>query len=102
MRYLVRVVDRQNKEIWLQLSIYPKRYDQSDVHSKLELVQANISTKSCSCEEDIESLKSTVLDLQCRSMKNNLIFTGLHEVSNEYTVTSRLVKDDNTFFKPSN
>ena len=50
------------------------------VSTKLELVQANISTKSCSCEEDIESLKSTVLDLQCRSMKNNLIFTGLHEV----------------------
>ena len=53
--------------------------------TKLESVQANISTNSCSCEEDIESLKSTVLDLQCRSMKNNLIFTGLHEVSNEYT-----------------
>ena len=55
------------------------------VSTKLESVQANISTNSCSCEEDIESLKSTVLDLQCRSMKNNLIFTGLHEVSNEYT-----------------
>ena len=55
------------------------------VSTKLESVQANISTNSCSCEEDIESLKSTVLDLQCRSMKNNLIFTGLLEVSNEYT-----------------
>jgi hypothetical protein len=50
-------------------------------HYKLHLN----STNSCSCEEDIENLKSTVLDLQCRSMKNNLIFTGLHEVSNEYT-----------------
>ena len=59
--------------------------DIKKVSTKLELVQANISTQSCNCEEDIESLKSTVLDLQCRSMKNNLIFTGLHEVSNEYT-----------------
>ena len=59
--------------------------DIKKLSTKLESVQANISTNSCSCEEDIESLKSTVLDLQCRSMKNNLIFTGLHEVSNEYT-----------------
>ena len=36
------------------------------VSTKLESVQANISTNSCSCEEDIESLKGTVLDLQCR------------------------------------
>ena len=44
----------------------------------------DISTNSCSCEEDIESLKCTILDLQCRSMKNNLIFTDLHEVKNEH------------------
>jgi len=54
------------------------------VSKRLESVQANIRT-NCSCEEDIESLKSTVLDLQCRSRKNNLIFTGLHEVNNEHT-----------------
>ena len=50
--------------------------DIKKVSTKLESVQANIRT-NCSCEEDIGSLKSTVLDLQCRSMKNNLIFTGL-------------------------
>jgi hypothetical protein len=35
--------------------------DIKKVSTKLELVQANISTQSCNCEEDIESLKSTVL-----------------------------------------
>ena len=30
-------------------------------------------------------MKSTVLDLQCRSLKINLTFTGLHEVNNECT-----------------
>ena len=35
--------------------------------------------------EEIETLKETVLDLKCRSMKNNLIFTGLHRVQNEIT-----------------
>ena len=59
--------------------------DIKKVSTKLESVQANISTNSCSCEEDIESLKSTALDLQCRSLKNNLIFTCLHEVNNEHT-----------------
>jgi hypothetical protein len=28
---------------------------------------------------DIHDLKSKVLDLQCRSMKNNLVFTGLYQ-----------------------
>ena len=50
--------------------------DIKKVSTKLESVQANIRT-NCSCEEDIGSLKNIVLDLQCRSMKNNVIFTGL-------------------------
>ena len=28
---------------------------------------------------DIHELKSNVLDLQCRSIKNNLVFTGLYQ-----------------------
>ncbi|VDI14753.1 Hypothetical predicted protein [Mytilus galloprovincialis] len=35
--------------------------------------------------KEIESLKAAILDLQCRSMKNNLIFTGLHRVPGEDT-----------------
>ena len=32
-----------------------------------------------------EELKATVIDMQCRSMKNNLIFRGIHEISDENT-----------------
>ena len=32
---------------------------------------------------DIHDLKSKVLDLQCRSMKNNLVFTGLYQSQSE-------------------
>ena len=35
--------------------------------------------------KEIKALKETVLDLKCRSMKNNLIFNGLHRVQNEDT-----------------
>ena len=35
--------------------------------------------------EEIKSLKESVLDLKCRSMKSNLIFTGLNRVQNEDT-----------------
>ena len=34
---------------------------------------------------EIRKLKEDILDLKCRSMKNNLIFTGLHRVRNENT-----------------
>lgn len=35
--------------------------------------------------EEIRKLKEAVLDLKCRSMKNNLIFSGLHRVRDEDT-----------------
>ena len=35
--------------------------------------------------EEIKTIKAELLDLKCRSMKNNLIFTGLHRVPNEDT-----------------
>lgn len=35
--------------------------------------------------ESVKELKSAVLDLQCRSMKNNLVFTGLYECREENT-----------------
>lgn len=35
--------------------------------------------------EEMQSLKDAITDLKCRSMKNNLIFTGLHRVLNEDT-----------------
>ena len=45
----------------------------------------NDNLQPCNCEQSIQSLQDTVLDLKCRSMKNNLIFTGLHEVRDENT-----------------
>lgn len=33
----------------------------------------------------MKTLQNSILDLQCRSMKNNLIFTGLYEVRDENT-----------------
>jgi hypothetical protein len=30
-----------------------------------------------------DEMKSTLLDLRCRSMKNNLVFTGLRETAGE-------------------
>jgi hypothetical protein len=32
-----------------------------------------------------DEMKSTLLDLRCRSMKNNLVFTGLRETAGEET-----------------
>lgn len=59
-----------------------------------ELDQDNISicTHMESLAEDLKAfklerneMKSTLLDLRCRSMKNNLVFTGLRETAGEET-----------------
>ncbi|CAG2223346.1 unnamed protein product [Mytilus edulis] len=60
-----------------QISALNKKVDY--LEKKLEQSQKNIcqsSTKQVQDDEIIE-LKDKILDLQCRSMKNNLIFTGL-------------------------
>ncbi|CAC5378430.1 unnamed protein product [Mytilus coruscus] len=51
---------------------------------KVETVR-NRGLLNCNCQEHVQRLESSVLDLKCRSMKNNLIFTGLHEVRDENT-----------------
>ena len=35
--------------------------------------------------EEAEELKDEILDLKCRSMKNNLVFTGIYEKEHEET-----------------
>jgi hypothetical protein len=35
--------------------------------------------------QEKENMKTDITDLKCRSMKNNLIFTGLFESPREYT-----------------
>ncbi|XP_063436930.1 uncharacterized protein LOC134718363 [Mytilus trossulus] len=46
--------------------------------------QGRTSTE-CNCQDELENLKERVLDLSCRSMKNNLIFTGLYGIRDENT-----------------
>ncbi|CAC5425339.1 unnamed protein product [Mytilus coruscus] len=41
--------------------------------------------QECNCQTELENMKEKVLDLQCRSMKNNLVFTGLYNVRDENT-----------------
>ncbi|CAC5380625.1 unnamed protein product [Mytilus coruscus] len=41
--------------------------------------------QECNCQTGLENMKEKVLDLQCRSMKNNLVFTGLYNVRDENT-----------------
>ena len=43
---------------------------------------------------DIHDLKSKVLDLQCRSMKNNLVFTGLYQSQSENCENKSEVSSD--------
>lgn len=49
----------------------------NDRISRLEKELRDIPARNANTPPDIKYLRDTVLDLQCRSMKNNLIFTGL-------------------------
>lgn len=44
-----------------------------------------IKSALCDVKEENDDLRNKIIDLQCRSMKNNLIFTGLRESKNENT-----------------
>lgn len=56
------------------------------VSDQLEaLANQESSNNQCNCRGHMENLQNSILDLQCRSMKNNLIFTGLYEVRDENT-----------------
>ncbi|CAC5368243.1 unnamed protein product [Mytilus coruscus] len=54
------------------------------VSESLEKV-TNRESNQCVCLEEVQNLKKSVLDLKCRSMKNNLIFSGLCEIREENT-----------------
>ena len=60
--------------------------DNSKAIKKLDQDNISICTHMESLAEDLKAfklerdeMKSTLLDLRCRSMKNNLVFTGLGE-----------------------
>ena len=56
------------------------------VSDQLEvLANHESSNNQCNCQGHMKILQNSIFDLQCRSMKNNLIFTGLYEVRDENT-----------------
>ncbi|CAG2205782.1 unnamed protein product [Mytilus edulis] len=57
----------------------------NDLNDQATELRHEIKSTLSDIREENEELKDTVLDLQCRSMKNNLVFTGLHEIQEEDT-----------------
>ena len=53
------------------------------------------SNTHCNCREHMENLQSSIIALQCRSMKNNLIFTGLYDVRDENTEELLMQRNSN-------
>ncbi|CAG2227463.1 unnamed protein product [Mytilus edulis] len=57
----------------------------NDLNDQAIELKREIKSTLSGIREENEDLKETVLDLKCRSMKNNLVFTGLHEIQEEDT-----------------
>lgn len=94
----VQDVKRKNTEIESSIEGISNVFDEVNKCSKecknkidnisQKFIRLETETKSEICKikaenEHVQKLKSTILDLQCRSMKNNLIFTGLGYTRNE-------------------
>ena len=71
----------------LNVKCNKNKSDIKKISEKVDIVNNsnNGLGSQCDCQENIHHLRSSILDLQCRSMKNNLIFTDLHEVRDENT-----------------
>jgi hypothetical protein len=50
-----------------------------------EIYSMKGQSNTCNCQQAVRDLHESVLDLKATSMKNNLIFSGLHEVREENT-----------------
>lgn len=70
-------VNNINKEYKAKLQNLSSKFIQLENATKFEIGKLRVEN------EKIEKLKSNILDLQCRSMKNNLIFSGLAYNKNE-------------------
>jgi hypothetical protein len=66
----------QTKKVEIQTKLNTRNLIQQDTRIKKLEEQPRVQTvvQPAVVSEEIESLKSKVLDLQCRSMKNNLVF----------------------------
>lgn len=64
--------------------------NKAEIKKTSEIIGSEINSmkeqsNTCNCQEAVRDLHESVLDLQARSMRNNLIFSGLHEVREENT-----------------
>lgn len=57
----------------------------NDLEDQAVELRGEIKSALSDIREENEDLRSTVIDLQCRSMKNNLVFTGINEFEKENT-----------------
>ena len=57
----------------------------NDLEDNATELRQEIKNYLSDVREETEELKESVLDLKCRSMKNNLICTGIPETENENT-----------------
>jgi hypothetical protein len=81
------VVNTEDQYEVLNVKCNKNKSDTKKLFEKVDIVyNSNYDFWSqCDCQENIHNMRSSILDLQCRSMKNNLIFIGLHDVRDENT-----------------
>ncbi|CAG2253852.1 unnamed protein product [Mytilus edulis] len=63
----------------------------NDLDDRTTELRSEIKSALSGAREEHEELRNKVIDLQCRSMKNNLVFTGIQE--SEHENTEQVVKD---------
>ena len=56
-------------------SVLMNRLDTAEKH----VMEIESAETKLNADKEIDKLQESIIDLQCRSMKNNLIFTNLHE-----------------------
>lgn len=80
---LSNIFDKADKQIKINTRNLIHQDQRINTLEKRPIVQPIVQPVTESNE--IKKLREDILDLKCRSMKNNLIFTGLHRVPNENT-----------------
>ena len=86
-------IEEQTKKVENQTKLNTRNLIQQDTRIKKLEEQPRVQTvvQPAVVSEEIESLKSKVLDLQCHSMKNNLVFSGLR--SNKFENCENKLRD---------
>ena len=100
----VKEIETKNKEIETSIIAMSELFDETKVKCDTQKSQVEAIEKACvtnksevdklksdfeqnyvdmSQSKELEEMRNDILDLKCRSMKNNLIFTGLKYSQNE-------------------